>query len=274
MPEVDQRERDEPSPYLRRSKRVEVRRGAVRWRRVAMIGLPVLLAAGGVMATAAYGVGTYLSRSPRFAMKESLAVAGAENFPPDQIARVFAADAGRSVFDVPLEKRRAQLMALPWVRNAWVLRAWPNRLWVQVAERRPVAFVRAGSGALGLIDGEGVLLPVPRRGKFPLPVLSGINESTPATERRRRVGRMLAVLEELDRDTPPRGGEVSEIDLSDPEDAAVTVAASGSAVLVHLGDGQYLGRYRYFLHNVEAWREQYGTVHSVDLRYEKQVIVR
>jgi len=270
MPEADEQE---PSPYLRRSKRVEVRRGA-RWKRVAVIGIPLLLAAGGVMATAAYGVGTYLSRSPRFALHESLAVAGAQNFPADQVARVFAADAGHSVFDVPLEKRRQQLMALPWIQSAWVLRAWPNRLRVQVTERRPLAFVRAGSGALGLIDGDGVLLPLPRRGKFPFPVLIGAGESIPAPERRKRVARMLAVLEDLDRDTPKRGGEVSEIDLSDPDDAAVTVAAGASAVLVHLGNGQYLERYRYFLHNVDTWREQYGAVHSVDLRYEKQVIVR
>ena len=279
MPEADPREKDrdeqEPSPYLRRSRRVEVRRG-VRWKRVAVIGLPVLLAAGGVAAAAAYGVNAYLTRSPRFALRDNLAVDGAQHVSMDQVARVFAADAGRSVLGVPLEKRRAQLLALPWIQNAWVLRGWPNRLRVLVSERRPVAFVRADSGALGLIDREGVLLPLPRRGKFPFPVLGGVTESLTAAERRKRVARALAVLEDLDRDIPPRAGEVSEIDLHDPEDAAVTVtgAGVGTAVLVHLGEGPFLERYRYFLRNIETWREQYGAVRSVDLRYEKQVIVR
>jgi cell division protein FtsQ len=277
MPEADgkERERDEqePSPYLRRSKRVEVRRGAVRWRRRVLLGLPLVAAAGGALGAAACGVHNYLSRSPRFALNESLHVAGAQYVTADQVGRVFAEDVGRSIVAVPLDKRREQLLALPWVENAWVMRGWPNRLRLHIVERKPVAFVRAPGGALNLIDRFGALLPRPR-GKFPLPVLIGVDEAMRLDERRRRVGRMLQVLEELDRDTPPRAAEVSEIDLSDPADAAVTVPAGGAAVLVHLGDGQFLERYRYFLHNIESWREQYGAVRSVDLRFDKQVIVR
>jgi hypothetical protein len=43
---------------------------------------------------------------------------------------------------------------------------------------------------------------------------------------------------------------------------------------VHLGNSHFLERYRLFLENVEAWREQYGAVRSVDLRFEKQVVVK
>ena len=268
-----EREEPEPSPYLRRPRRVEVRRGAVRWKRAALLAIPLVVAAGGAVTACAYGLSTYLSHSPRFALQETPAV-GTVYASRDQVARVFSADAGRSVFDVPLEKRREQVMAIPWVENAWVVRGWPNRMRVVVTERRPMAFVRALNGTLALVDREGVLLPLPRRGKFALPVLSGVNEGLPAAERRRRVARMAVVLEDLDRDSPKRGSEVSEMDLTDAGDAAVTVAAAGAAVLVHLGDGHYLDRYRYFLQNIEAWREQYGSVRSVDLRYEKQVIVR
>jgi cell division protein FtsQ len=277
MPEPDQKPRQpdeqEPSPYLRRAKRVEVRRAAVRWRRVLWIGIPLFAAAGGMLGAAAYGVHNYLSRSPRFVLSEGLQVTGAQFATTDQIGRVFAGDVGRSIFDAPLQRRREQLLALPWVESAWVMRGWPNRLRVHIAERKPVAFVRTPQGALGLIDRAGVLMPRPR-GKFPLPVLIGVDETTPLEERRRRVARMLQVLAELDRDTPPRAAEVSEIDLTDAADAAVTVPAGGGAVLVHLGETRFLERYRYFLHNIESWREQYGAVHSVDLRYEKQVIVR
>lgn len=274
MREVDEKDEQEPSPYLRRSKRVEVRRGPARWKRVLLIGLALLMALGGVAVTAAYAVGVYLSGSPRFVFREGLAVAGAAHFSPDQIARVFAGDAGRSIYDVPLERRRQEILSLPWVENAFVSRGWPNRLRVQIEERQPVAFVRTRSGALSLVDREGTLLPVPRKGKFPYPMLTGVNESQPAADRRQRVARMLAVLQDLDREEPPRSGEISEIDLTDPADAAVTVASAGSAVLLHLGPEHFLERYKYFLEHIEAWRGQYGAVESVDLRYEKQVIVR
>lgn len=263
----------EPSPYLRRSKRVEVRRDAVRWRRALLIGTPIALLAGSAVALAAYGVNTYLTTSPNFTLNDTLVVAGADRIGRDRVERVFGADVGRSVFDTPLERRRAELMAIPWVQSAWVIRSWPNRLRVAITERQPVAFVRLPSG-IRLIDREGALLPLMGAGKFRFPVLSGITEFQPAAERRKRVALMLGVLGDLDSDAPRRGGDVSEIDLTDPNDAAVTVTESGRAVVVHLGNGHFLDRYKLFLENVEAWREQYGSVRSVDLRYEKQVIVK
>jgi cell division protein FtsQ len=271
MREADEREggREEPgaaSPYLRRARRVEVRRGA-RWRRWVWIGLPAALGAGGAAGAAAYAVNAYLTRSPRFRLEGTLTVVETRNVAADQITRVFAADQGRSVFATPLEKRRQQVAALPWVESAWVSRGWPNRLRVVVTEREP-------NGAVAMVDREGVWLPSPRRGRFVFPMLRGVDESMTNQERKKRVTRMLAVLEDLDRESPKRSPEISEIDLSDPDDAAVTVTPGGAAVRVHLGDGRYLERYRYFLANIQGWREQYGAVRSVDLRFENQVIVR
>jgi len=272
--ERDDRDEREPSPYLRRARRVEVRRGAARWRKVALFGSLIALASGGVLATTVYAINTYLSGSPRFALWEGLTISGADHVSRDQVARFFALDVGHSVFDTPLEQRRRQLSGLPWVQAAYVARAWPNRVRVVVSERRPVAFARTRPGPLWLIDRQGALLPMPRRGKFPLPVLTGVTESQTPAERARRVAVMLGVLQDLDREKPPRSGEVSEIDLSDPADAAVTVSVTGSAVLVHLGDAHFLARYKLFLENVEAWREQYGAVRSVDMRFDKQVVVK
>jgi cell division protein FtsQ len=270
----------EPSPYLRRSRHVEVRRSAVRLRRFMVLGTLLTLLAGGVAAAAAYGVNTYLVTSPRYKLRDTLWIAGSVRVPREQLEKIFAADAGRSVFDVPLERRRNQVMSIPWIESVHILRGWPNRLRVVVRERRPVAFVRVAAGAetrqgrLWLIDSHGVLLPLPRNASFSLPVLTGIRESQTLEERRNRVGLMLAVLTDLDRETPHRSPDISELDLTDPDDAAITVTASGSPVLVHLGRANFLDRYKVFLENIEHWREQYGSVRSVDLRFEKQVVVK
>lgn len=269
----DDLESPETSPYLRRSKRVEVRRSAVRWRRLLLLGSLIVMLMAAVLAVAAFRISTYLVTSPRFTLRESFTVRGGEHTGSEWIGQVFAADLGRSVFEVPLDQRRDQLMAYPWVESAYVVRGWPNRLQVLINERKPVAFVRLPQG-LSLIDREGMLLPLPRGRKFRFPVVTGLTEKQPPADRKGRVGLMLAVLEDLDREKPPRSEEVSEIDLSDPKDAAVTVSAAGSAVLVHLGNAHFLARYKLFLENIENWREQYGSVRSVDLRYEKQVIVK
>lgn len=270
----------ESSPYLRRARKVEVRRSAGRWRRALLWSGAVLLAGGLPLWTAGYVIHLYLTSSPRFTLAEAVTVGGAEHVSREELTEVFAPDLGRSVFSAPLEERRRNLEALPWVKTAHVLRGWPNRLRVAVGERTPVAFARVAGGAepgtarLWLIDTEGVLLPLPRHGKFPLPVLSGIAESQTQPERQKRVALMLSLLRDLDRETPAHSGEISEVDLSDPTDAAVTVVASGAAVRLHLGRESFLERYKMFLENIEGWREQYGTVRSVDLRFEKQVIVK
>lgn len=270
----------EPSPYLRRSRKVEVRRSAGRWRRALVWGGAVLALGGLVATTTAWTVYLYLTSAPRFTLAGPVSIGGAAYVERQKLAEVFARDAGRSVFAVSLEQRQRSLLALPWVKTAHLMRGWPNRLRVDIAERTPVAFVRLAAGPesatarLALIDADGVLLPLPRNGRFSLPVLIGIREQQSPAERRERVALLLDVLRDLDREAPARSGEISEINLSDPTNAAVTVAAAGAAVQVHLGNRNFLDRYKLFLHNIEAWRDQYGAVHSVDLRFEKQVVVK
>jgi cell division protein FtsQ len=53
----------------------------------------------------------------------------------------------------------------------------------------------------------------------------------------------------------------------------VTVADPNGEVLVHLGSADYLERYRVYVAHVQEWRQQFQKVRSVDLRYDRQVIV-
>jgi cell division protein FtsQ len=44
-------------------------------------------------------------------------------------------------------------------------------------------------------------------------------------------------------------------------------------ILVHFGDGKYLERYREYEQHLAEWRAQYPKLASVDLRYERQVVL-
>jgi cell division protein FtsQ len=44
-------------------------------------------------------------------------------------------------------------------------------------------------------------------------------------------------------------------------------------VLVHLGSSNYLERYKIYVSHVREWRQQFDKVESVDLRYDRQIIV-
>jgi cell division protein FtsQ len=67
--------------------------------------------------------------------------------------------------------------------------------------------------------------------------------------------------------------DLSEVDLSDPEDVKVTANNPEGDVLVHLGSENYLDRYKIYVTHVRAWRQQFDKLESVDLRYDRQIIV-
>jgi len=81
------------------------------------------------------------------------------------------------------------------------------------------------------------------------------------------------LLQQLDSEGGNYSKALSEVDLSDPDDVKITTSDGDNSVLVHLGASDFLPRYKIFLANVQQWRQQYQTLHSVDLRYDRQVIL-
>ena len=68
--------------------------------------------------------------------------------------------------------------------------------------------------------------------------------------------------------------QVSEADLSDPQDIRASMVGLGSdPVLVHFGDSDFANRYRLLVENIDQWRTSAGRVDSVDLRFARQVVV-
>jgi cell division protein FtsQ len=138
----------------------------------------------------------------------------------------------------------------------------------------PVAFIKTATG-LALIDSQGVVLERPARANFTFPIVTGFSERDPLEARRDRMRVYLALIEDLDRDGGHYSLDISEVDLSDPEDARILVAGRDAhdAVLVHLGNSNFLPRYRTYLAHIAQWRQQFKKIQSVDLRYERQIIV-
>jgi cell division protein FtsQ len=81
------------------------------------------------------------------------------------------------------------------------------------------------------------------------------------------------LMRELDFEGAHYSADLSEVDLSDSEDVKVVVADPAGAVLVHLGNFDFLRRYKIYLAHLQEWRQQFQKVDSVDLRYEHQIIV-
>jgi cell division protein FtsQ len=242
-----------------------------------VLGVGFLLVLGAVAVGLAYARAAVLSDA-RFTLAgpDEIQVVGNQHLTREQAVAVFAADMQRNIFLVPLGKRRADLERLPWVGHATVERLLPNRLRVQIQERVPVAFVRQGT-QIGLADAKGVLLDMPEADagdpQYSFPVLTGIVAADPLSTRAARMGIYLEFMKALDSSHEHLSRNISEVDVSDPEDVRALVTAGDADVLVHFGEGQYLERYRSFEAHLPAWRTQYPKLAAADMRYEGQIVL-
>jgi cell division protein FtsQ len=268
---------EEESPFLRAQKRVSVRRHSLPKKTATYLGWGVLAALvlflGSVTVAAAYHYGEHSWRF-RIESSDDIEVTGLGNVTRSQIIEVMGGDIGRNVFYVPLAQRKKQLEQIPWVESASVMRFVPNRLKIEIHERTPVAFARIGS-KIFLIDGSGVVmdLPVTSKKKFSFPVVLGMNLGEPQSTRNARMKIYNQLITELDSTGAHYSHGLSEVDISDPDDVKIMADDSAGPVLVHLGDSQFLERFKTYLAHVQEWRREFARLDSVDLRYEHQIVV-
>ena len=270
-------EAEQESPFLRGQKRVSVRRGSLPKKtahRLLWVLLSLVVLA--ILGTAGLGLYRYGKHSWRFRIESSdqIEVTGAQHVAHAQIMEVMGGDIGRNIFFVPLAQRKQQLEQIPWVESASVMRFVPNRLRIEIHERTPVAFARIGSH-ISLIDAGGTLMELAPGGKhkYSFAVITGMNAGEPLSTRAARMKNYNDLVRDLDSSGARYSQELSEVDLSDPEDVKVLAADANGEVLVHLGSGNYLQRYRTYVTHVQQWRQQFDKLESVDLRYDGQIIV-
>ena len=243
------------------------------------------LLAGGLVLASLAGISAVLweARSlllhdPRLVLASSSAVqiSGNQHVTRAQLLSVFGGDVDRNLLSVPMDERRAQLEALPWVEHATVMRLLPNHVRVAIVERTPVAFVRQGNH-IGLVDAHGVLLDMAADASeddhYSFPVITGLNADDPLSTRAARMQLYGRFTSALDQDGGAISKGLSEVDLSSPEDVKALVPVDGSAILVHFGQDDFLPRYKRFQSNLPGWKSEYPKLASVDMRYDRQVVL-
>jgi len=109
--------------------------------------------------------------------------------------------------------------------------------------------------------------------KYSFPVIIGMNPGEPLSTRSARMKIYNELVRELDSGGGNYSKDLSEVDLTDPEDVKVLVNNPEGEVLVHLGSSDYLDRFKIYVAHLREWRQQFQKLESVDLRYDRQIIV-
>ncbi len=267
-------------PRFGKARRDAVRRPwwrpAGTWGRVAL-ALGALIVGSG-LAIAVHISKTFLERDARFRITGSsnIQASGLAEVTRAEMLPVFGEDIGRNIFFVPIALRRKQLEQIPWVQQATVMRILPDQIRVSLVERQPVAFVRH-TQQIGLVDANGVLLDMPTsmmaQHHYSFPVVTGIDSNDPLPSRKARMAVYQRLLGELDANGQRFSDQLSEIDLTDPEDARVLMPEQGADILAHFGEDHFLERYQRYKAHIGEWRQQYPKLAEVDLRYDQQVVL-
>lgn len=246
------------------------------WGRVAAIS--ALLAILGVGWAAASVARHMVLQDERFVLAGAFSVLteGNQHLSRAQLLQVFGGDIERNILSISLTERKADLEQIPWIKHATLMRLLPDRIKVSVEERTPVAFIRQG-GHIGLVDADGVLLELApgnsQSDGYSFPVVTGVSPADPVSVRAARIKVFQEFVKALDTTGQRISARLSEVDLSNPEDVKALIPDRGTDVLVHFGDSDYLDRYRKYEAHLAEWRAQYPKLSSVDMRYERQVVL-
>lgn len=242
-----------------------------------LLALGALIILGG-LTTAIIIVEHFLESDPRFRIAgvDSIHATGMSEVSRADMLPVFGADVGRNVFFINLSDRRKQLEKIPWIEHATVMRILPDQIRVVVKERTPIGFVREGQD-IQLVDASGVVLTMSPEAMtqhhYSFPVVTGIDPRDPPTSRRARMAVYQRLIADLDSTGQHLSEQISEIDLTDPEDARVLMPEQGADILAHFGDDRFLERYQRYKAHIAEWRQQYPHLAAVDLRYDSQVVL-
>lgn len=182
---------------------------------------------------------------------------------------------GQHILLADLDSWRRRLMGSPWVDDAAVRRVLPSTVEVVIRERRPMAIARM-NGGLYLVDDEGLVIDdySPNYAQLDLPILDGLSDGAPKDgpsiepARAALAARFIGALGHR----PELLQRVSEIDVTNPNDAVLTLEAD--TALLHVGRDQFSERLDAYLGLADALHARVPDIEYVDLRFADLVYVR
>jgi cell division septal protein FtsQ len=200
-----------------------------------------------------------------------ISVHGSRNLPLETLRGKTQEWVGANAFTIPLSDIRDALQSDPAVGEVTFRRRLPHRLDCYIREREPVALLNLDK--IAEVDAGGTVIPAAGRSmNIDLPVITGLrNSDLEKDSGRQRIGKALRVLELLKEFGFSPAEQLSEINVDDGE---VVLVWMDSGTLVKVGRDGYEDRIRKFRAVYPSLREQGGLPDLIDLRFDRQVIVR
>jgi cell division protein FtsQ len=226
-----------------------------------------------LLVTASYGLVRLVWTSGMFSVSR-VTVRGNTWLASGEVLALVDGLKGENLLSTSLLEWRRRLLASSWVQDATLRRVLPGTIDITIVERRPIGIGRVG-GALYLVDERGTVIDEygPRYADFDLPVIDGLTGTAAGStgdadlQRAALAARLLGALKLK----PDLARRVSQVDVSDPRNAVVVLDTD--AVMIRLGDDQFVERLQKYIEIAPALRERVPDMEYVDLRFGERVPV-
>jgi cell division septal protein FtsQ len=227
-----------------------------------------LIPAGAALVLAAILYAVFLTG---FFELRDIRIHGSRNQSVESLKEKAKAWEGANVFTVSLSDIREILKSDLSVGSVTFRRRLPHGLDCYLHERVPVALIILGD--IAEVDADGVVIPSNGRSMdIDLPVITGLAAKEMEKDSgKKRVGKALEVLDLLKEFGFSPAEQLSEINVEGDE---VVLVWMDSGTLVKVGRDGFEDRIKKFRAVYPSLREQGGLPDLIDLRFDRQVIVR
>jgi cell division protein FtsQ len=201
----------------------------------AAVGFALVL---GISVTAALGARSYVTSTPRFAVKDIKVTGNARRTPADIAAEAGIAE-GANVLSLDLDAARIKLLADPWIKEAQIARRLPGSVSIQVVERDAAAIVALGDSYLASRDGE-IFKRLEPGDPTDLPAVTGLTPEAVADDREgvvRSIRRALDLAAEYEHTALAQRAPLEEVHVE--ENGGLTLFVGKSAVALQLGNAPF-----------------------------------
>ena len=172
-----------------------------------------------------------------YATVDTISVRGNSRFTPEEIVNLSGLYTGRNIFLYDLDEAKAGVEKNTYIRCKKISRLFPNELLIQVDERKEFAAITASGGTASIIDREGTVLDVGRRGDteglITVLGMGSMGQTTGTNIGSDKTALRPWVLLEIFRAAGDRCSEISVIDVSNTASLRIVTA---NGVTVMLGD--------------------------------------
>ena len=198
-------------------------------------------------------------------------VYGSRNLPLESLQEKAGEWVGSNVFTVSLSEIRETFKSNPLVGTVTFRRRLPHKLDCYLRAREPVALLV--SDKMAEVDAEGVVIPSDGRSMdIDLPVITGLDgKDVEKDSGRESIGKALEVLGLLKEFGFSPARQLSEIHIDGDE---IVLVWMDSGTLVRVGRDGFEKRIRKFRAVYPSLRERGGLPSQIDLRFDRQVVVR